>query len=1363
MAAAGGRPPAAAPAPAAAGAAGGATTSAGITLLQSLVPTLVAGLGLGGTQNAEFAARLKGMLASGFQPPPMPPALAAEMACLQPALAAMRSALAAGPLAADMARYQRAVAVLDPADPQFQQKFAQIHKPDMSAFAAPKVGPNFKYLKPGAARPSPPPPSGAAAGAAPSPVAASPAGPAGSEEERPGAGRPASSIQEVEVVCNVLAGTFLVERQMMACYCPQCKLKAAREGLRRIVVSPSEYERHAGMGQAKKWKWTVHTSDDKMTIGDWLTENGLDIPRGRLGRSPYAAKKRKEQQQAEEEEASRALLLGPRSARIGRGKRKRDGTEGDEGEEEEEEEDEEEGSMANDRSPERVQQGGSRGGTPPSGANPRARGAAAVAGGSNGAAAAGAEGAAGAAGEAPGSPAAPAAAVGAGQGGKKKHRQLRWIRRSETASPEPQDGRQGEDDMDQDFQNFQYKDEEMEEDMEEEEGGRQVGRTRSLSDLQADVAGPTQRRQALQPLPQVAHCRPVSVMGPEGRPLPMLMPLQRAAEAAEAAAAAAARQAAAAGSVVGPRLLGLPAVAIKRKGQQQRQRDDSTEPSGLRSPTGKPWLQSDHAFHEEHEGTDMRLGKQYQAQLPTYTGGPPRVLGPSGEAQEPMAPLPGPPEAEALASVAGPEKEQAASLPRDATADVWLREVADHVRATITGRQQRQRKQSRWLQETFDPNAVLGGKALVERQFTEDNAKDRFMLGRRGDADSRVAAEVEAAVASGASPEVLRWAVERYQDGRLAAEVQVSIGGVLFSGTLVPTVGGNGAGAPGLPRSRLGMGAGEAAAGGGGGGLSHAAAAGAAEPGGGRGLLPAVSGVSLGSGRDLGDTPRAPSLAGTAATGGGGGGGPGPSNLGPGPAAAAAAGAAGLGGQSYLEGESRPEGGADKGAERRAAAEARFQRLEAAGAPKGTKCALCHGTDTDDIPEASRGLGGRSQSGLGQMILVRVSAVAHAWVHDQCARWSPEVFDPEGDNRLEGMREAVRRGRMLRCKYCGDKGATLGCFKRTCRASYHLACSRKYNCLLQVEPYLVACPEHVGDLPVPYSAALAKRPPGPQPGQARAASAPGGGGGRGRGRGRGRGGRSRGGDDAADSDSQGEDDEAFEDSESDEEAEGEEAGSESEDETEQSGPEEAGKQRPEEKPRRQQRQQPRGAAAAPAAAAPAAAAAAAPGAKAGKEHGTDYLLKQLEAFAGKLEQQQQRKVAPPAPPAPPPRAPAAAPLPLPLPIPVIPGAPEPAPVAWTRERIVEGPQLRAELAAEVTHGTRAVVVNYEGEHFRFRAFHSADDVDDGVQADSDAILLLDSSLLPATAGWPHTHAFPDMPTARRVEAFTNLLLKTFGA
>ena len=48
------------------------------------------------------------------------------------------------------------------------------------------------------------------------------------------------------------------------------------------------------------------------------------------------------------------------------------------------------------------------------------------------------------------------------------------------------------------------------------------------------------------------------------------------------------------------------------------------------------------------------------------------------------------------------------------------------------------------------------------------------------------------------------------------------------------------------------------------------------------------------------------------------------------------------------------------------------------------------------------------------------------------------------------MREAVRRGRMIRCKTCYSKGATLGCHKRTCRASCHLPCARAHHCLLQV-------------------------------------------------------------------------------------------------------------------------------------------------------------------------------------------------------------------------------------------------------------------------------------------------------------------------
>ena len=50
------------------------------------------------------------------------------------------------------------------------------------------------------------------------------------------------------------------------------------------------------------------------------------------------------------------------------------------------------------------------------------------------------------------------------------------------------------------------------------------------------------------------------------------------------------------------------------------------------------------------------------------------------------------------------------------------------------------------------------------------------------------------------------------------------------------------------------------------------------------------------------------------------------------------------------------------------------------------RCAFCHGTEVDDEDG-----GGRQKQGLGQFTLVRVSAIQYAWVHPQCAWWSPEV------------------------------------------------------------------------------------------------------------------------------------------------------------------------------------------------------------------------------------------------------------------------------------------------------------------------------------------------------------------------------------
>jgi hypothetical protein len=46
--------------------------------------------------------------------------------------------------------------------------------------------------------------------------------------------------------------------------------------------------------------------------------------------------------------------------------------------------------------------------------------------------------------------------------------------------------------------------------------------------------------------------------------------------------------------------------------------------------------------------------------------------------------------------------------------------------------------------------------------------------------------------------------------------------------------------------------------------------------------------------------------------------------------------------------------------------------------------------------------------------------------------------------------EAVRRGRKIKCRECGLKGATLGCLNRFCRSSFHLSCARDSGCELLV-------------------------------------------------------------------------------------------------------------------------------------------------------------------------------------------------------------------------------------------------------------------------------------------------------------------------
>ncbi len=554
------------------------------------------------------------------------------------------------------------------------------------------------------------------------------------------------------------------------------------------------------------------------------------------------------------------------------------------------------------------------------------------------------------------------------------------------------------------------------------------------------------------------------------------------------------------------------------------------EAPGRRAPGGRPWLG---AVAPKPE----RVGAAFQAALPPYGGAAPA----GGGAARAGARAPG--GAAALASAAGPERAAAAAAPRDAVDDAWAPRAGAGLAAEernrgggtvgrgsrsgldlyrnggtpaaaaaaaaaaagdsdgseggavaaadeATGRHGRRRKQPGWMKNTVDPNAVLGGRALVSRDGAAAEAAAERPPPRRGapprplprfagaappahyappaeddaqaakrarldGADASLTALVDAALEAGHVPEIAGWRVT--DANQLALTIQ--LGSVRFSGALAPA-------------RALALGALPAACG------VAAAPTPAAAP-----AAPRAPGAAPGAGTAPGAGAALAAAAAAAAALAG----PPPPPPPPPPPRSGDFPRAGpvfrlpSGKTLALQREEPPAPGGAHVDERHAAGAAEYERLLAAGPPDAAVCALCHreGEPESEVDDAARGPGGRAAAGLGPLMLVRASAIASAWAHDQCARWSPEVHDPRGDGMLEGVKEAVRRGRMLRCRACNGKGATLGCLKKTCRHSYHLPCARETGCLTVVHPYVVACPEHVDDLPDGLSARFGtgKRPP----------------------------------------------------------------------------------------------------------------------------------------------------------------------------------------------------------------------------------------------------------------------------------------------
>ncbi|GAB2274514.1 BRCA1-associated RING domain protein 1 [Dionaea muscipula] len=74
-------------------------------------------------------------------------------------------------------------------------------------------------------------------------------------------------------------------------------------------------------------------------------------------------------------------------------------------------------------------------------------------------------------------------------------------------------------------------------------------------------------------------------------------------------------------------------------------------------------------------------------------------------------------------------------------------------------------------------------------------------------------------------------------------------------------------------------------------------------------------------------------------------------------------------------------------------------------------------------------------------------------------RRAPQIYY-ENDT-VKNLKKELARGAKLKCSYCGIKGATLGCYAKTCRRSYHVPCSLLVEeCSWDTENYLMLCPDH---------------------------------------------------------------------------------------------------------------------------------------------------------------------------------------------------------------------------------------------------------------------------------------------------------------
>ncbi|CUF55897.1 zinc finger protein, putative [Bodo saltans] len=91
------------------------------------------------------------------------------------------------------------------------------------------------------------------------------------------------------------------------------------------------------------------------------------------------------------------------------------------------------------------------------------------------------------------------------------------------------------------------------------------------------------------------------------------------------------------------------------------------------------------------------------------------------------------------------------------------------------------------------------------------------------------------------------------------------------------------------------------------------------------------------------------------------------------------------------------------------------------------------------------------------------------YVHYNCLLWSPEVSRDATDGSLQQIPNVLRRGLKIKCAFCKQLGATLGCADPACRKSFHVPCAMLCGpnvCTIDEPTFTLRCAVHAA-FPLP--------------------------------------------------------------------------------------------------------------------------------------------------------------------------------------------------------------------------------------------------------------------------------------------------------